>query len=117
MTSTTGTLTVTRADPRTLARHDVGELSFDGETYEFRYLTAAAAHPGFRPLLGFPDLYTTYTSPTLFPLFAQRVLSPTRSDYSAYMRSLWLDEGSTAWQQLAVSGGQRSSDTIMVRMS
>lgn len=114
---TTGTLTVTRPHPTTRIRHAVAELTFDGRTYTFRYLPAAAEQPGFRPILGFPDLFDSYVSDTLFPLFAQRVLSPTRPDYAAFMASWWLPETATAWQQLATTRGARQSDDIEVHAS
>lgn len=93
----------------------VGLLEHDEETgYRFRYLRRAARVPGFQPFLGFPLLERTYTSPRLFPIFAQRVMSPKRPDYTRYLRHLHLAEDASPWEQMARSEGRRTGDTVQV---
>jgi HIRAN domain len=95
--------------------HAVGELTFDGETYEFAYLRNAEAIVDFRPLLGFPELHERYRSTHLFPLFAQRVMDPRRQDYVRYVTRLGLDPAnSTPWEQISRSGGSRQGDTLQL---
>lgn len=92
----------------------VGILEFDGEEYRFQYLRAASDVPGFRSFVGFPNLSKVYQSKELFPLFAQRAMSPRRPDYSQYLHSLALDESATVWEQLARTEGIIAADTIQL---
>ncbi|WP_460579689.1 HIRAN domain-containing protein [Humibacter ginsengisoli] len=90
-------------------------LSYDGSTYTFAYLPAASTIAGFRPLLGFRDLSEVYTSDELFPLFQERVLDPTRSDFARVVHGLKLDPAeATPWEQLVHSGGGSEGDTLQV---
>src|SRR5436309_1548879 len=88
--------------------------SDDGkQVYEFAYLRRAIRLPGFRPFLGFSDLSRRYASSRLFPLFAERVMDPTRPDRAQWLDALGLDESSAyPMEVLARSGGRRSGDTI-----
>jgi hypothetical protein len=92
----------------------VGLLEHGAETYRFRYLRRAAELPDFQPFLSFPVWDRTYTSPWLFPLFAQRIMSPRRPDFQQFLRQLDLDENATPWEQLARSEGRSSGDTVQV---
>jgi hypothetical protein len=92
----------------------VGLLEYDGTVHRFRYLRVAADLQGFRPFIGFPDLSKCYRSRDLFPLFAQRVMSPRRPDYSEYLQSLDLSDGATTWEKLARTEGKLASDTIQL---
>lgn len=91
----------------------VGLLAWDGETYGFRYLRRAKSVLDFRPLLSFPDLHQTYESSQLFPLFAQRIMSKDRPDYSRYLQSLDLESTAQPWAILGRSEGQRAGDFIL----
>jgi HIRAN domain len=95
----------------------IGRLSYDGSEYAFTYTKGArsAAGAGFHALPSFPDLDETYYSKELFPLFANRLPRPTRSDYGDFVE--WLDLGSSEWDpmgMLARSGGQRETDMFEV---
>ncbi|MEU0508330.1 hypothetical protein [Amycolatopsis sp. NPDC006125] len=90
----------------------VGLLEFDGETHRFRYLRRATRIGGFRPFVGFPRLDVLYESESLFPLFAQRAMSPRRPDYSHFLRSLDLDDTASTWEQIARTEGRLAGDTI-----
>lgn len=82
--------------------------------YRFRYLRQAPAVEDFAPFIGFPAWERTYTAERLFPLFAQRIMSPRRPDYSQYLRQLHLSSEATPWEQLARSEGRRTGDTVQV---
>jgi len=93
----------------------VGVLEQDEQhAYRFYYIERARTVDGFRPFLGFPTLDRTYTSPTLFPLFAQRVMHPRRPDYQDYLDTLALSGEPSPMEVLARSRGQRVGDTIQL---
>jgi hypothetical protein len=107
-------LVVTWQHPAERSISPVGLLSFDGQTYTFRYIRNALTVPGFRPFLGFPDLEWCYTSTRLFPLFAQRAMAPRRPDFTRWVHRLGLPEDASPWEQIARSGGRRQGDTIQL---
>lgn len=92
----------------------VAMLQFDGEHYTFHYIAGALKVDGFRPFLGFPDLYQRYTSERLFPLFAQRAMTPRRPDFTRWVHRLGLSDDATPWEQIARSGGRRHGDAIQL---
>jgi hypothetical protein len=99
--------------PGTRAIQPVGFLSYDGHRYRFAYIRNAESVDGFRPLLGFDDLYGAYTAERLFPLFAQRAMDARRPDYGRYVASLGLEgEEPEPWEQIARSQGRRQGDTL-----
>lgn len=102
--------------PSTRALRPIGVLSFDGEAYRFSYLPAVHTLEGFRPLVGFPDLTERYESSTLFTLFKERVLDPSRPDYARYVTELDLDpKHATPWELLTRSGGETAGDTLQLQ--
>lgn len=66
----------------------------------------------FVPLLGFTQIERTYERPFLFPLFAERVMSPRRPDRAEYLATLNLGSDATPLEVLTRSGGRRHGDTI-----
>lgn len=94
----------------------IGRLSFDGNEYVFGYTQGAkhALEEGFRGLPGLRKGPERYTSPRLFPFFAQRTLDPTRPDYEGYLDSLGLDAHALPLEQMLHSGGSRAADTIQL---
>lgn len=92
----------------------VGFLSYDGRSYRFAYIRHALDVTDFQPLLGFPDLYRSYSSEELFPLFAQRAMDPRRGDYQRYLTRLGLDEEASPLEQIARSQGRRQGDSIQL---
>jgi hypothetical protein len=92
----------------------VGLLTYDGLLYRFAYIRHALDVMDFRPLLGFPDLRGSYSSPDLFPLFAQRAMDPRRPDYQRYVARLGLEGEPGPWEQIARSQGRRHGDTIQL---
>ncbi len=99
-------------NPATRAVSAVGLLEYDGVVHRFRYLRDISDVTGFRPFIGFPELNVKYESEELFPLFAQRAMSPRRPDYSRYLSSMDLEDGASTWEQLARTEGRLASDTI-----
>jgi len=65
----------------------VGRLEFDGSLFRFFYTQGAQTLAGFRPFPEMDDLNQVYESEALFPLFANRLLSPSRPEYEAFL--LW----------------------------
>ncbi len=108
-----GRLIVAWQHPGTRLIAPVGLLEH-GSSYRFRYLRRAAELEGFQPFVSFPEWERPYESSTLFPLFAQRIMSPRRPDFSQFLKQLDLDEGATPWEQLARSEGRSSGDTVQV---
>src|SRR4051794_40924134 len=84
-------LLVTWQDPRSRQYHPVGVLSRTRQgTYRFRYLEGAHRVASFQPFLGFSAWDREYTSPHLFPLFAERVLDESRPDRMTLFEALAL---------------------------
>lgn len=109
-----GRLIVAWQNPDSRLIAPIGLLEHGHEAYRFRYLRRALQVPGFRPFLSFPDWGRDYRSEWLFPLFAQRIMSPRRPDFRAFLRQLDLAPGATPWEQLARSEGRSSGDTVQV---
>ncbi|MFJ2617913.1 hypothetical protein [Glutamicibacter sp. NPDC087344] len=82
--------------------------------YSFNYVHNVLSIEDFRPLVGFPDLYARYDADDLFPLFAQRVMTPRRPDYSSFVSALGLSDVPTPWEQLPHSGGRRAGHTLQL---
>ena len=116
VTSTTPAqrLVVAWQHPDTRAIRPVGILQLDRGVYSYHYIRGMKKVPDFRPFIGFPDPYRRYESPYLFPIFAQRVMHPSRPDYAKYMNSLDLSREASPWEQLSRSEGRRAGDTIML---
>lgn len=88
----------------------------DGE-YEFAYTRGAVdAEPaGFRPLVTFPDRSSVYRSQELFPLFANRLMNPARSEFDSFVAWLDLPRGERdPLVLLSRSGGRRETDVFEV---
>lgn len=107
-------LLVTVQDSATAAHEPVGLLTLLEDGVHFRYVPRVYALEGLRPLLGFPDLDAEYCSARMFPLFAQRLMRPSRPDFSRYRRSLHLEDSASRWEELARTQGQRHGDSIRV---
>jgi len=107
-------LAVTWQHPLTRRATAVGLLTHVDSTYRFCYLRSAGTVEGFQPFLGFPDLGRRYAAAALFPLFAQRVMRPSRPDFDRYRGALGLDVDSSDWSMLGRSQGQREGDAIRV---
>jgi hypothetical protein len=93
-----------------LARH----RSEAGGSYSFTYLRTAAQLSGFEPLPGLPVLHERYESRHLFPVFANRVMPPSRPEFGALAARVDLPGEVDPFEVLARSGGRRATDRIGV---
>ena len=107
-------LLVAWQDPRNRTIAPIGVLEKTGDDFSFAYLRRVMDIPGFRPLLGFGDLERRYRSPSLFPLFAQRLMDSRRPDYRRYLTVLALSDGASPLVVLGRSGGRRAGDSIFL---
>ncbi|MEP9390924.1 hypothetical protein ABLE92_11465 [Gordonia sp. VNQ95] len=114
--SATSRLIVTRRDVDDSTYRPIGYLDRvrrdDADRYEFTYLAAVADQVGFVPVIGFRDRHRHYSSPRLFPSFAERVISAKRPDRPQYLATLDLAGDADAWEILSASGGHREGDPI-----
>jgi hypothetical protein len=92
----------------------VGILERTSQEYVFAYLRRATEVEGFRPFLGFENLSDRFRSPSLFPLFRQRIMNHRRADYSRYMEILGLADDAPPLEVLGRSGGRRPGDGIFL---
>jgi hypothetical protein len=98
----------------------IGRLEGEPERGWFRFaytrgVLAAQAKVGFQPLAAFPRLDEVYESWDLFPLFRNRVISPTREDYAEYLDRLSLSaDQADPFDILAISGGGKQTDNLEV---
>lgn len=96
----------------------IGRLTFDRRVYRFVYTKGvqdAQRESGFQPLLAFPDLHVEYESDKLFPLFSNRLVPRSRSDYAEFVQWLSVPEHEDdSMALLARSGGQRVTDALEV---
>lgn len=91
----------------------VGRLTRSNHTYKFAYTRGALRAPNFQPFGRLSDIYATYESDTLFPVFANRVISRSRPEYADYQRWIGLDNiTSDPLAILAMTGGVRGTDSI-----
>lgn len=107
-------LLVTVRDPDTHSYRPVGFLdSLASGGFEFSYLQREVRRPDFRPLPGLARaVHGTVSSPSLFPLFAERVVSARRPDREVTLHALGLDGDAAPFEVLARSHGQRVGDTV-----
>ncbi|HUP68401.1 MAG TPA: hypothetical protein VM142_01175 [Acidimicrobiales bacterium] len=93
----------------------VGWLEFTGREFAFGYKPDAQLDSDFEPFPAFPDLRATYRSTSLFPFFADRVVSSARPDYDHLIAALGLTRAeATPVELLARSWGWTPHDTIQV---
>lgn len=116
MSQTPTTFFVTWRSVQTRAIYPVARIRHlpDRGVYEFAYIqnVSKAQADGFLPLLEFPDLGRTYTSPRPFPLLANRVMPPKRPEYAGFLAALGLPPDAHPMAILARTGGERQTDQI-----
>lgn len=100
-------------DGRGARAADAGTAGAAG-SYRFTYTQGARQaerDAGFAALASFPEFDARYTSATLFPLFANRLLPKSRPEYPSYFEWLAVSEAQNdPLALLARSGGQRQTD-------
>jgi HIRAN domain len=96
----------------------VGRLERDSvrNVYRFCYTNGARSLVGFKPLTGMPDLTSIYESEKLFPVFANRLLVRSRTEYDAYLSWSGFDPLTQPdpIAILGVTGGRRDTDALEV---
>lgn len=112
----THTLFLAWQEPKSRSWFPIGRLTFDGGQYKFVYINGAQdaqQEHGFQPLHSFPELTKEYTSVELFPLFANRLMRPSRPDYEAYVE--WMNIPQHQDDPIAIlsrNGGRKATDTF-----
>lgn len=109
-------LYVTWQDPASRRWFPVGRLCFNRNAYEFRYTRGAkkaSVLGGFVPFGRMESLESVYTSKSLFPLFANRLMDKSRPEYSSFMRWLNLQEKQMdPLTVLSLTEGLRGTDNL-----
>lgn len=105
-------LAVTWQHPLTRRYQPVGFLDQTRHDFRFAYLASARTVLGPRPLLGFNDYSRVYEAENLFPLFATRLMDPSRPERPRLLEALSLDALAGPLELLARSGGRRTGDSI-----
>ncbi len=94
----------------------VGRLEHEAGVYRFVYTKGAQTLQGFEPFPGMPELRAVYESETLFPLFANRLLSRSRPEYEAFL--MWggfdLANPPDPLAVLGITQGLRQTDSLEV---
>lgn len=109
---TAGRLLVTQREPETASYRALGFLTHYADEYAFAYLASAVSATWFRPLPGLSRIDRPYRAPSLFPLFAERVISAHRPDRQETMAALGLPQDAAPFEVLSRSGGRRVGDAI-----
>lgn len=106
-------LLVTQRDPGSLTYRPLGFLADEVERgYSFAYLRSTVQAPWFVALPGLSRTDGPSRSAFLFPLFAERVISPRRPDRPQTMRALGLPLDAGPFEVLRRSAGRRVEDQI-----
>ena len=94
----------------------VARLDHAQGEYRFAYTQGARTLSGFHPFPGMTDLDTVYRSKTLFPLLANRLLSPSRPEYEAWLTWSGFDpkHPPDPLAMLGVTEGIRQTDALEV---
>jgi len=106
-------LLVTVRDPYDRKYRPVGFLTDEDDGYCFSYLEREVSRDDFRPLPGMARaVHGPMHSQTLFPLFAERVISSRRPDRQSSLEALGLTADAAPFEVLVRSHGQRVGDTV-----
>lgn len=103
-------------DPNAARWGPVGRVDGGPGGYRFVYTEGARTLEGFHPFPSMPRLDAVYESDELFPMFANRLLSPSRPEYEAYLTWGGFDPNNPP-DPLAILGvteGIRQTDALEV---
>lgn len=94
----------------------IGQLEHGPGGYRFQYTRGARMLRGFQPFPEMPELDVVYESDELFPLFTNRLLSPSRPEYQAYLAWAGFDPSHPPdpIAILAVTEGLRATDQLEI---
>lgn len=103
-------------DPETRRWHSVGVLYRFEDKFGFAYTSGSKESPRFRAFGAMNDLESFYVSDKLFPIFANRILSPKRPEYQNYARWSGFDEAQACDPLLMMARleGRRETDNLSV---
>ena len=91
----------------------VAKLERRDKYYCFSYTMGVYRAEGFLPFSRMDKLTAVYASPTIFPLFANRLISKSRPEFKDYLRWLGLaNMEDDPMAMLALTGGIRGTDSI-----
>ena len=115
-TETVRTLFLAWQDPNERSWVTVGRLDQKNGTYVFRYTQGAedAKARGFDPIVSFPDLYRTYESDEIFPLFANQVLSRNRPEFDDFVEWLSIPKDEADPVAILARTGDQVTDTLEI---
>lgn len=100
-------------DPESRSWFPVARVEMLYDYYVLHYTKGVEKFPGFPGFGRMNKLDCAYFSKDLFPLLKNRVISRSRTDFSAFAGWLGRDGSAlTAFDELAVTGGLRGTDTI-----
>jgi hypothetical protein len=106
-------------DVETRERFVVGELSWNGETYNFEYINnegdnnlTKALERGFELLPAFPEITKEYKSPKLFITFSNRLPDRNRKDVITLLQRKGLSLNCSDIEFLKLTGGRLPTDTL-----
>ena len=112
------TLFLAWQNPESREWFPIGRLTQKIDHYSFVYIQGvqqAQKNQDFQPLTSFPDLSREYHSDTLFPLFENRIMRPSRPDYQHYLECLNLNsDEDDPLAILSGSGGKKATDHFEV---
>jgi hypothetical protein len=112
------TVFVAWQDPETRTWFPIGRLSYDGHQFEFIYTKGvldARKRAAFQQIHGLPDINAVYTSDSLFAVFSNRLIEPTRPDFREFADWMNLPPGEhDPMVLLARSGAERRLDTLQI---
>lgn len=109
------TLFVSWQDPEKRRWYPVGQLTYNKPFYRFVYTAGAKEAGNFSPFFGMRQLESIYESEELFPIFANRLLSDSRPEYSKLIN--WLSLGTQdidPFVILSLTGGVRKTDSVEI---
>jgi hypothetical protein len=90
----------------------IAELREAPEGFELRFTRGAQRVPGFTGLGRMQALDKIYFSRTLFPFFANRLISKSRPEFRDYLKWIGLDSlPSSPMEVLGITGGIRATDS------
>lgn len=104
-------LLVSWPNPKTRRYILLGRFGMTGAgAYEFKYFDSIEDNKDFRPIPGFRDPKSSYTSTVMFPFFSSRLMSSKRPDRPEWLSNMGLDANAAPFEILGRSFGRRVGD-------
>jgi HIRAN domain len=112
------TLFLAWQDPNSRFWFPIGRLTLNAGQFSFVYIKGAKKAEEtskFQPLPSFPDFDKVYQAEELFPLFANRIMRPSRPDYQNHLECLNIPRHyDDPIAILSRSGGKKATDHFEV---